>query len=160
MKKITLSGSKIKAVLIIVCFIIGAAMILLGSGESDDNKIKSDKKGNDEITYSEIIENKLESFLKTVDGIESVKAFVTVDGGKELEYAGIGKSDGYTSDYLTINNGNGEEAAVIREIYPGIRGVAITCTGGGNANIKNEITSLISAALGISTNKIMVTGYK
>ncbi len=150
-----------KLVILILCFVIGVVLLLFGSKDKTKNgntEVSADK--NSEIHYSELIEKKLETFLKTVDGIESVKVFVTVDGGTELEYAGIGKGNEYASSYLVIDKGNEEEAAVVREIYPSIRGVAISCTGGNDGTVKKEITALIGAALGISTNKIMVTGYR
>lgn len=141
--------------------IIGLLLLLYSSftDNDDDEADKIDTGVNNAILYSEELELKLENFLKTIEGISSAEVFVTVDGGNETEYAGKGDSGRNPSDYLIINKGGGEEAAVVRQVYPRIRGIAVSCTNGNNAGVKENITSLLSAALGISTNKISVSGY-
>jgi stage III sporulation protein AG len=62
------------------------------------------------------------------------------------------------SEYVIVNGGDGEEPVLISELYPRVRGVAVVCTGGKNAEVKNRVTELIAAALGISVNKIAVSG--
>ena len=41
-------------------------------------------------------------------------------------------------------------------IYPSIRGVAISCTNGDNDEVKNRINKLVSAYLGIPSNRIEI----
>lgn len=160
MKKLQLTKDKRKAIIIFSAFVIGIILLAGGSLSSSKDDEISEVDASKEVYYSDLIEERLEAFLKTVKGIEDVRVFVTVDGGEEYEYAQIENSGGYASDYLVIKKDNGEEAAVVRQVYPEIRGVGISCTGGDSGAIKEEITSLISAALGISSNKIEVTGYK
>jgi len=112
-----------------------------------------------DIYYSEYMEKKISDFLKGVKGIKDVEVFVTVDGGNEYEYAQKGNSSGIPTDYLIIDTNGGEEAAVVRQIYSRLRGVGIICTNGDRAEVKEEITSLLSAAHGISSNKIKVAAY-
>lgn len=146
---------------IIFAFILGICLILYGSSvnKKAENTTTAENK-NDEIYYTEYIEEKLEMFLKSIDGVSDASVFVTVDGGRESEFAKMGNSNGYATDYLVIDTDNGKEAAIVRQIYPKIRGVAVSCTNGDNAEVKEKITSLLGAALGINTNKIMVTEYK
>ncbi len=146
--------------LIIPAFIIGVVLIIFGSSGTNEKTLSENTRSNDGIDYSSVIEEKIEAFLGSVEGIDFVKVFVTVDGGNELELAEIGGADGYASDYLVIDRGNEEEAAVVREVYPQIRGIAVACTGGNSPAVQKTITDLLSAALGISTNNIMVAGYK
>lgn len=158
-KKVQIFGSKRRILLIAAGLAAGILLIAAGSGISGkSDSAASVKSEGAEIYYSDSLQKKLEIFLETVNGIDDVSVFVTLDGGSEYEYAKKGGGEGYAADYLIISGENGEEAAVVREIYPKIRGIAVTCTGGEGAVIKERVTSLLSAALGISANKIEVAG--
>lgn len=151
-------AGKRKLSIIIVMLILGFALIIGGSAATKGPE-KSSTSDSDEMYYSRMMEQRLEDFLKKVNGIKEVQVLVTVDGGNEYEYAEKGDSDGYPTDYLIIENSDGREAAVIRQIYPKIRGIGVSCTNGDKASVKNEVIKLLSAALGISANKIEVTAY-
>jgi len=125
--------------------IIGILLILLSSFDF------SYKKHNDNFSslYTEMLENKIEDFLKKVEGIKEVKAIVTLDTSEEKVYAQ--NSSGL--DYILTNDGS---PISITEIYPTVRGVAIACTNGDSDKIKMKITEIISAYLGISSNRIKI----
>lgn len=144
--------------LVIIGLGLLTGIILLCTGNTISDNTKKETYDNDGIYYSEILEQKVESFLMTVDGIKDADVFITVDGSKEYEYAKKGGDENYTVDFLIINNGNGEEAAIIKEIYPQIRGIAVSCTNGNKASVKEKVTTLLSSALGIPVNKIKVVG--
>ena len=158
MINLSLLGNRRKLLYIIIALIFGIILISVGTMSSSKDNNTEDK-NNNELNYSEVLEERIEGFLKSVKGIKDVRVFVTIDGGTEFEYAQKGNSDGFASDYLIVDTKDGEEAAVVRQIYPQIRGIGVSCTNGDNGSVKNEITSLLSAALGISANKIEVTGY-
>ena len=148
-----------RGVIIIISLIIGVILLLSGSRPNIKTSTNKEPDQNQEIYYSEYMEKKIANFLMEVKGINNVQVFVTVDGGNEYEYAQKGNSSGIPSDYLIIDKDDGEEAAVIRQIYSRLRGVGVICTNGDRAEVKEEITSLLSAALGISSNKIKVSSY-
>lgn len=153
------SGGKNKIWMLSLGFIIGILLIIWGSASAEkEEQIQPSDEPGEEKYYSEILEEKLTAFLESVNGIDSVEVLVTVDGGSEYKYAGKGGGEGYASDYLVINNGENEEPVVVQEIYPKIRGVAVVCTGGNSSAVKEQVTSLLSTALGISSNKIEVAG--
>lgn len=157
LKRVT---SNKKIWIIVVGLAVGLGLITWGSGVTsvDSESEKEVKKEMSEISYADKMEEKLEGFLGSIDEIESVRVFLTYDGGNEYEYAEKGKNGEGAADYLIIKNDDGEEAAIIKEIYPKIRGVAIVCTGGNSPTVKEKVTELVSAALGIPTNKISVAG--
>ena len=62
------------------------------------------------------------------------------------------------SDYIILKNNNEEEAVMLREIYPRVRGIAVVCTGGDLPRIRETVTDLLSAAIGIPASKIQVAG--
>lgn len=159
MSKLPFVGNSRKMLYVIIALIIGIVLIGLGNVSNTSKDKVSEKPENGELYYSQLLEDRIEDFLKSVNGIKDVRVFVTVDGGTEFEYAQKGNTEGFASDYLIIDTKDGEEAAVVRQIYPQIRGIGVSCTNGDNSTVKKNITSLLSAALGISANKIEVMGY-
>ena len=107
--------------------------------------------GNNEGIYTEALEDKIEDFLKNVDGINEAKVILTLDTSNESVYAQ--SSSGL--DYILTSDG---KPISVTEIYPTVRGVAIACTGGERDDIKIKVTELIGAYLGISSNRIKIVG--
>ena len=60
--------------------------------------------------------------------------------------------------YIKIGRGEEERLVYLGERAPGIVGVGVVCSGGKDATVCREITSLISAAFGVPINKIYVAG--
>lgn len=133
--------------------IVGVVLIILGSInlEGDNNEEKLDVS-----SYTKELENKIEAFLLTVDGINKANVIITLDSSNEKVYA----QNQSTYDFLTINTDGSESPVYITEIYPTIRGIAISCTNGESDQVKMKITKLISAYLGISANRIEIVGIK
>lgn len=132
-------------IVIIIIGVVGALLLFSA-------KFKQTNKENTNIslnTYTTYIEDKIESFLLSVDGIKNVRVIVTLEDSGEKLYINQGS---FLKDY----SGNGTVAS---ESYPSIRGVAIACTNGDNDFVKNRITKLISAYLGISTNRIEIVSF-
>lgn len=94
--------------------------------------------------YITEIENKLENFLLTVDGINNVNVIITLDSSSGMNHSN-------NNSYNILGSSNSTY-----EIYPSIRGVAISCTNGDNDEVKNRINKLVSAYLGISSNRIEI----
>ena len=145
---------KNKSIIIIgaICA-LGIMLILLGSINIRDSTVK------EEISYelyTTELEKKIESFLLSIEGIKKAQVIVTLDTSNEHVYA----QNQSTFDFLTINSGNGESPVHITDIYPTVRGIAISCTNGNSDETRMRITKLISAYLGISTNRIEIVAIK
>lgn len=151
---------KLKKQFIIIGAVLGLLLMLLPGFF----KVKESKK--EEIStqsteyYSELLENKLEELLSEAKGVGKVRVVVTLDSSVESVLAqNSNRSESSIAvDYVIISTNEGEEAVPLCEIYPKVRGVAVVCTGGTNAEVKERVTSLVSSALGISSNKIAVSG--
>lgn len=157
-KAVEMFQGKGKILIVMMLLMIGVLLLTIGFSDGTKGADEGESFEPTEVDYAQTTEGKIKEFLETVHGIEQVNVFVTVDGGFENEYAKKGDSGYYASDYLLTNSDGDTEAAIVRTIYPRIRGVAISCTGGDNAEIKEKVTTLISAGLGIGTNKIEVVG--
>ena len=108
------------------------------------------------------LEKKLEKFLETVEGVGKVKVCILFDLLEETSYAVNEErdSDEYASEYIIIENADGSEGGLsIRVRAPQVRGVAVSCEGATSAKVKNEVTDLLTAALGISANRVHVAPY-
>ncbi|MBQ4096901.1 MAG: hypothetical protein IJC62_01940 [Clostridia bacterium] len=138
----------------LVLFLIaaGGVVLLLISGFFGGEEKKSEEY-TDVGFYTEYLEGRIRELCESIDGVEEAVVFLTLDCSSEYVY----RDDG-ASDFLILSGGDGEEAVKLCEIYPRVRGIAVVCTGGELARIKETVTELLSAALGLPTNKIKVAG--
>ena len=141
-------------IIIISLALLGILLIALSSMVS--NRKSKEKESFSYEEYTSSLEEKIEKFLLSIDGIEKANVIVTLDTSCEQVYA----QNQTTYDFLTVNSGDGESPVNITEIYPTVRGVAIACTNGENDEVKMKLTKLISAYLGISTNRIEIVDIK
>jgi stage III sporulation protein AG len=56
-----------------------------------------------------------------------------------------------------VGSGSGERAVVASVRAPEISGVGIVCAGADDPKVAEELCELVSAALGIGSNRIYVT---
>lgn len=100
----------------------------------------------------------------SISGVEEAEVLLTLDCSTEYVYAQneqrnkTDSAENISADYLILNQGDRSDAVLLMEIYPKIRGIAIVCTGGNEVVVQKTIIDLLSAALGISSNRIKVAG--
>lgn len=151
--KIQLKLLKGKYIVPIIALAIGIILLAIPSEKTDNNQSNE----NTNITYyTSELEGKLTSLLLEVEGIDKVNVMITLENSGEQVLA-ENKSN-YSSEYVIINSGNADEGIKLTEIYPVVRGVAIVCTNGNDSMVREKITSLVSSALGIPSNRITVVG--
>lgn len=108
----------------------------------------------------------LEALLKTVDGVGKVRVYLTIESLEESEYAkNIDVSEKETAkekkdEYVLIGDGGNKKGLVIRSLQPVVKGVAVSCSGGGSNVVRREVTGLVCAALGIKSDRVWVTKMK
>lgn len=151
-----------KLIFIIAIGVLGMLLLLLsGSAEGDSAVKKSEGADISEIELQ--TEKKLTALLKTVSGAGNVRVMVTIESYEERIYAenikseSSAESDEYSNEYVLIENSGDSGGLTLKVIAPVIRGVGITCEGASSSVVRQEITRLVSSALGISVNKIWVT---
>ena len=124
--------------------------------------------------YAAYLEDALEQFLSTVDGVGKVKVMITLeDGGETLVEKDVTTSRKGTTQVDTGGSQNTtditeEEATIymekkdgdipfVRQIkYPKVAGVVVSAQGGGNAATAQKITKAIQALFGIEAHKIII----
>lgn len=141
---------------------------LLPESEKEDEKVSSEPQTAEfsSASYCAETEQRLEEFLKNIEGVGEVKVYLTVSTEEEYVYAKEGKSS--TSEnkteeeksYVMIGGGSGKTALIETVKPPEICGAVVACTGCDSPVIQEKIYKAVSTALGISTAKVYVTKLK
>ena len=139
-------------IIIFLLLTVGLVLILFGNMKSKKNNTSLNNEFSCE-QYTKELEEKIELFLLNVEGIKDVKVIVTLNSSGEQIYAEKSNSYGF------LSSKSSEEPSYTSEIYPDVRGIAIACTNGSNDEFKIKITRLISAYLGISSNRIEIVNF-
>lgn len=115
-------------------------------------------------------EEKLEKTIGQMQGAGRVEVMLTLESSDEKIYAADEKTDTKTAadtqqkstdeKYVLIDNGSGDDGILLKTNAPKVKGVIVVCDGGDDASVVNQITSAVSAALGIGANRISVLKMK
>ena len=112
------------------------------------------------MAYIAQLEEKLQKLLVQVDGAGRTQVMITLDTTQETVYATDHKEQGsdgtQETKHILMDTAQGESALVETTWQPEIRGVAVVCEGGGDVIVASRITQIVSALLGVSTNRISV----
>lgn len=141
-----------KYLLLGLLFVLGLCLLVLGG--SSAGKVASGKEEAlpDAESYRLALTEEVEALCRQVKGVGHATVLVSLAGGYEYVYARDG--DG---DCVSVGSGSGKQAVVESVLPPRIAGIGIVCEGGGNAAVKEALTALLSAALGVGANKIYIT---
>jgi stage III sporulation protein AG len=124
---------------IIICGIVGIALIFLSSYLSFDTSSKTNEEEEFAVTtYSTEIESDLQSVISKIQGAGETHVLLTMENS--VEYV-------YLEDSTTKT----------KEIQPLIRGVLVVCEGGDDPVVVERITQAVTKALDISTAKVCIT---
>lgn len=150
-------------VLIVALGVLGMLLLLFSGGEK---KTEVRTAAPDPSEAQAAVERKLESLLKTVDGVGKVKVCVTIDRmqadvyGVNTEQTSEPERSQRSEKYVFTEDGSDTEGLRLYTEMPLIRGVGVSCEGGGSTVVRQEVTKLVCAALGIGANRIWVTKMK
>lgn len=148
--------------------LLGALLLFIGNraGKTDSDPTPATPPAA-EVTrsaeeYRADLEARMEAICAQVAGVGTVDVVVTLEGGYEYVYATDKRvtASGETQSYITVGSGSSESLVYVTERAPAITGIGVVCTGGMDAGVRREVTSLLSAAFGVGSNKIYVTGRK
>ena len=63
-------------------------------------------------------------------------------------FTAVERSAVRAEEYVIIEQDGEDSGLIIKTLMPVYRGVAVSCEGGGSSVVKNEVTKLVTAALG------------
>ena len=155
---------------LVLCAVAGVALILMGNRDwsflSGAKKEATVEEQDALLAYTTLTEQRIASLCESVCGVDQVTVVVTLEGDFTYIYAMDSESierDGVTeqhSTYVTVGSGSNETPVLLTRQYPRVSGIGIVCRGGGNATVRRELLSLLSATYGISSNQIYIAEAK
>lgn len=123
--------------------------------------------------YCQMLENDIKDIVSGITGDKSPTVVITLESGIKYSYASADETDtssstGSTNDqssqskkqsYITVKTADGgEQALIVAEIMPEIRGVAIICNGGNNQAVAEKIKNAVISALNITSKRVYISG--
>ena len=110
--------------------------------------------------YRQNIEARVCWICAKVEGAGDVYAVVNLQSGFSYVYASDIKSTAgsVSQQYIIIGSGNDQRVVYQTEEVPEILGIGVVCSGGSDPRVQKEVTALVSAAFGVGSHKIYVTG--
>lgn len=151
-----------KLIVIVVAGIIGMLLLVFNeiTPDTKNTETKGDSHSSEFVAYDyeSKLEQRLTELIESVSGAGKTKVMLTIDCGDENVYATENKSDNGKSEnkYVLIENDGNGSGMLLKVWMPEVRGVAIVCQGADSAKVREEITGVVTAVLGISTNRINI----
>ena len=165
-ERVASAGKKKRIWVLVLGAVVGVLLILLGNvewpGSEDPGEASVETETDPMLFYMQQTEEKIAALCSKVQGVGQVDVIVTFEGDftyvyatdtKETQKEG-GKETQTT--YITVGSGAAEQPVLITRTYPTVSGIGIVCEGGGDAGVKSQLLSLLSATFGIGANKIYI----
>lgn len=153
-----------KTLVMIGCGVLGIILLLFSVIGDKPEKSTAQEATTDTQALCDITEKRLVQMLEGVKGAGKTDVMITFDTVERYVYAADSESENddssssKKSEYIIISNGDDGEGGLISTVYlPSVRGVAVVCEGGASASVREEVTRLVCAVLGISSAKVYVS---
>lgn len=154
-----------RAVLIAALGIVGVLLLLLSEVLPDGEAAETDEEISQNQSVYEFereLEDRLEEMLRNVEGAGNVCVMLMLDCGDESVYATENKSGANTDEkkYVLVENDGQDEGLLLKIAQPQVRGVGVVCEGADIPKVKQEVTGLLTAVLGVSANRVNIAKMK
>jgi stage III sporulation protein AG len=151
-----------KLFIIVLAGIVGVVLLVLSELLPEENKDEPKPEkisvASETHNYEAELENRLTELIESISGAGKTKVMLTVDCGDENVYATENKTDNgkNETEYVLVETDGNDSGMLLKVWMPEIRGVAIVCQGADSAKVREEITGVVTAVLGISTNRVNI----
>ena len=149
-----------KALLLAAVFVIGVLLFALSGTGGGSSEKKSDNAYARISAMESELEQRAVKLLSGVKGVGRVRVLVTLDRLEEAVYAEnrtCGADGRSETDYVIVEKNGEKTGLTVYVSAPAVRGVAVSCEGGGSARVRQEVVELLSAAFGIGAARIRVS---
>lgn len=156
-------GGRLRLPLLVGGALLGILLLILG-GRAQAPKEEADAEkapltATEEMeAYLKTTEERVRSLCLSVKGVENVTVAVTLGGSFEEVYAT--EAINGNEEYVIVGSGANASALYVTRLPPEIVGIGVVCQGGGNADVRQELLSLLSAAFRVPANRIYITEAK
>ncbi len=151
-----------KILLLSIGAVVGVLLLIFGSAglgdAQEDAAAEHSEVPPDPDAYAQSVEHQIVEICSRVQGVGTVTAVVTLQGGYRAIYATDAQSSstGYKSSTVLIGSGSSEKAILLGYENPQISGIGIVCEGAEDPAVRQSVLSLVSAAFDVGTNKIYI----
>ena len=133
----------------LICLILIIGVVLMAVASVDKNK-KADVQPTAAVTSVEDEEKRLANILSQIDGVGEVSVMITY-------YSSSEKNIAYETKVSSREKEESEDKkAVMKEVYPKVRGVIVTADGGGNSAVRSAISEAVTASLDVPAHRICI----
>ena len=153
----------------VMILIIGIGLLLIpGSHDQDPiTATEAETIPNTQVSYESQLEARLEHILSQIQGVGNVHVILTLKQGERTHYLADLESDSETKDgvlskeetektVIVSKGGSYDEPIVIKKDYPIFQGALIVCDGGGDAEIRLQLTRAVAALTNLSSHNITI----
>ena len=127
--------------------ILGVTLLLFGGGVLSEGQ----KEQTDSEDYRTALCAEVTALCREVRGVGEVTVLLTLEAGESYSYA-----ENASGGYIAAGGGG----LLLESRPPRVAGVVVVCDGGGDPAVREELSSLLSAALGIGRHKVKITAKK
>ncbi len=149
----------------LVWLVILAGLVLLllptGGGEGEETAAEP-AQGTFDL---EATEARLAQALSKIKGAGEVTVVLTVANGPRQVLAqdvdrDTGQGEESTQTVVLSRGSSSQETVTVQEIYPQYQGVLVVCPGGGDPEVRLQLTQALSALTGLGADKISISEGK
>lgn len=148
----------------LILFFIGILIVII-SGEKTETASKDTADVFSEFEYEKELERRLKGIIEKIDGVGGVEVMVTLETSAVSSYAQDTNeninSDGdmkkETNIVLSSKSTSIKEPIVVGYKLPEVKGAAVVCEKHLSAALLQKVMGVVSASLGIATDKIYIT---
>ena len=171
------NGNRKKSIENLVIFLVVIVIIIscIGYIFNEDESVVETYSSVDDVFNPEVFEDKLNKILSNIAGAGNVEVMVAYKPGvetvplldtKDNKTVTEDNTGGAirrtqqdqieTSIIFNQENNGSREPYISKTIMPQVEGVIVTCEGGGDLTVKNNIVKAVQAVTGIEAEKIQV----
>lgn len=140
-------------------------VILLFTGKENKEEEKTNVKDSEAFSLSEYVdnlENSLSEIICAVTGESNVKIMITAETSTEKVYAKevLRKGEDTDEEYVIVKNSSqSQNALILKEIEPEIKGVVVVTKRGRDPIMKEQIIDAVIKVLGIKASQVSVVPF-
>lgn len=152
--------------------IIGIGLFLLpASGKEEKENIQDKADCEIPVEYELDMEKRISAILSQIEGVGKVEVILTLKQGAENHFLmdqtnrtenkdGVSIMDTVEKTVIISKGNSYDEAMITRTDYPLFQGALIVCEGGGDAEIKLQLTQAVAALTNLSSHNITILKMK
>lgn len=152
--------------------VIGIGLFLIPSSNEDGRETEKEAPTETVFTnYEKEMEERLTMILSQIEGVGNVRVILTLRQGEEHHFLtdniirtenkdGASTTETNEKTVIFSKGSSYDEPMITRTDYPLFQGALIVCEGGGNAEIKLQLTRAVSALTDLSSQNITILKMK